>query len=68
MKPLSILAALGATMCLSSCSILKSAVQVPLRTLQGVSRTIGVGIEHSEEQSLQKTVDAEAIDKKIDAR
>lgn len=55
-------------MCLSSCSILKSAVQVPLRTLQGVSRTIGVGIEHSEEQSLQKTVDAEAIDKKIDAR
>ena len=68
MKPLSLLAVLGATMCLSSCSLLRSAVQVPLRTLQGVGRGIGVGIEHSEEQSVKQIEGAEERAKKVDPR
>ena len=35
-------------MCLTSCSILRSLVQIPVRTLQTVGRTVGAGIEHSE--------------------
>ncbi len=68
MKAISLLAVLGASMCLSSCSILKSAVQVPLRTLQGVGRTIGVGIEHSEEQSVSADAHSGSREEKQDVR
>jgi hypothetical protein len=48
MKPLSLLALIGATMCLNSCSVAKSLIQIPLRTLQTVGRSVGAGIEYSE--------------------
>lgn len=68
MKVISLLAVLGATLSLNSCSIAKSLIQIPVRTLQTVGRSVGVGIEHSEEQALQKSADPEASEKKIDAR
>ena len=33
---------------LSSCGLLRSATQMPIRTLQGVGRAVGVGLEQNE--------------------
>jgi hypothetical protein len=35
---------------LSSCGLLRSATQVPIRTLQGVGRAVGLGLEQTEVQ------------------
>jgi len=68
MKALSLVAVLGATLCLNSCSIAKSLIQIPVRTLQTVGRTVGMGIKHSEEKSLEKSADAEEVEEKVDVR
>jgi len=68
MKAISLLAVFGATLCLNSCSVVKSLIQIPVRTLQTVGRSVGVGIEHSEEQAIQKSADLEASEEKIDIR
>jgi len=49
MKPVLLLALSGTALCLSSCGLFQSAVQLPIRTLQSVGRGVGVGLEHSEE-------------------
>ncbi len=33
---------------LSSCGLVRSATQLPIRTLQSVGRAVGLGLEHSE--------------------
>jgi len=45
-----------AALSLTSCGLLRTATQVPLRTLQSASRTIGVGSEISEVKEGEKPV------------
>ncbi|MFL2658488.1 MAG: hypothetical protein ACJ0HK_06975 [Akkermansiaceae bacterium] len=40
---------------LSSCGLLRSATQMPIRTLQGVGRAVGVGLEQSEVLGKEKS-------------
>ena len=42
--PLALLGALG----LSSCGLVRSATQIPVRTLQSVGRAVGLGLEQSD--------------------
>lgn len=45
----SLFLALGlATLGISSCGLVRSAIQIPARTLQGVGRTAGFGLEATE--------------------
>ena len=39
---------LASLMSLTSCGLLRSAVQLPVRTLGTIGRTVGLGLEHSE--------------------
>ena len=48
MKLLLLPAILLGVLCLTSCGLLRTATQVPLRTLQSVGRGIGLGIEKTE--------------------
>ena len=41
---------------LSSCGLLRSVTQMPIRTLQGVGRAVGVGLEQSEVLGKEKSV------------
>ncbi|YCM42202.1 hypothetical protein V2O64_12900 [Verrucomicrobiaceae bacterium 227] len=68
MKPIPLLALLGATLFLTSCGLLQSAVQMPMRTLQSVGRGVGLGIEHSEEQSVEPDAAAEKVEGKFEIR
>lgn len=48
MKVLSLPIFLCVLMGLSSCALLRSATQLPIRTLQGVGRAVGLGVKISE--------------------
>jgi len=43
------------SLALSSCGLLRSATQMPIRTLQGVGRAVGVGLEQSEVLGKEKS-------------
>lgn len=48
MKMLSVPVILLGALCLTSCGLLRTATQVPLRTLQSLGRGVGLGIEQTE--------------------
>lgn len=48
MKAARILLLMTGLMGLSSCGLLRSATQLPIRTLQSAGRAVGLGLEHSE--------------------
>jgi hypothetical protein len=48
MKKITLITLSAASFCLTSCGLVKSAVQLPFRTLQTVGRGVGIGFEHSE--------------------
>jgi len=56
--PLALVGALG----LSSCGLVRSATQLPIRTLQSVGRAVGLGLKQSEvegEEASRSKVDFE---------
>jgi hypothetical protein len=48
MKVACLLLLIAGLMGLSSCGLVRSATQLPVRTLQSVGRAVGLGLEHSE--------------------
>ncbi len=48
-------------MCLTSCGLLRTATQVPLRALQTVTRTAGFGLESSESEQKGEEVKFEQV-------
>ena len=48
MKLLLLPAILFGVLCLTSCGLLRTATQIPIRTLQCLGRSVGFGIEQSE--------------------
>jgi hypothetical protein len=56
MKTLSLPFIFVGALCLSSCGLLKSATQLPLRTLQSLGRSTGMGLEQSETKGKEPEV------------
>ena len=54
MKMLSVISAFGFAIFLSSCGLVQTATQVPAGLLKTVGRTVGVGLEQTEEISPEK--------------